>query len=66
MARKGVKPKDLAKHLGVRRATIYDKLNGRYDFSFTEALSIKSHFFKEHELEYLFNKEIKERKKTNE
>lgn len=58
MARSNVKPKDIAGLLNVRVATVYDKLNGHYCFSFNEALSIKRHFFPEHDLEYLFeNKE---------
>ncbi|WP_354327250.1 hypothetical protein [Sporolactobacillus kofuensis] len=40
--------------LGVRQATISDKLNGHYDFSFNDALKIKRHFFPDLDLEYLF------------
>jgi plasmid maintenance system antidote protein VapI len=54
MVRSDVKPKDIATLLGVRDATVYDKLNGHYSFSFNEALSIKRHFFPDHDLEYLF------------
>lgn len=54
MAREGVRPKDLAELLEVRVATIYDKLNGHYDFTLNEALKIKNHFFPQHSLEYLF------------
>lgn len=56
MARINVKPKDLAELLNVRLATIYDKLNGRYDFSLSEAIKIKRHFFPNHDFENLFEK----------
>lgn len=58
MARKGLKGKDLAKVLGVRIATVYDKLNGKYSFSLDEAMIIKQTFFPEYSIEYLFSKEI--------
>lgn len=54
MARLGIKAKDIAVLLNVRDATVYDKLNGHYVFSFNEALAIKKRFFPEHDLEYLF------------
>lgn len=54
MIRSDVKPKDIAEFLGVRYATVIDKLNGRYDFSFNDALKIKRKFFPQHNLEYLF------------
>ncbi|WEG13962.1 XRE family transcriptional regulator [Pullulanibacillus sp. KACC 23026] len=57
MARKNVKGKDLALLLGCRVATVYDKMNGHYGFSFYEALAIKNHFFPEYDLEYLFHQE---------
>lgn len=55
MARESIKAKDLAEHLNVRTATIYDKLNGHYDFTLNEALRIKKYFFPTHNLEYLFS-----------
>ncbi|MEW4290073.1 helix-turn-helix transcriptional regulator [Rossellomorea marisflavi] len=57
MARKNIKGKDVAQFLGVRQATIYDKLNGHYGFSFYEALAIKNCFFPEYDLEYLFKQD---------
>lgn len=58
MTRHNIKPKDLANLLDVRVATIYDKLNGRYDFSFNDARKIKEKFFPNENIEYLFeNKE---------
>lgn len=57
MARKGIKGKDLADLLDVRLPTIYDKMNGKYAFTFDEALKVKNHFFPEVDLEYLFQNE---------
>jgi DNA-binding XRE family transcriptional regulator len=54
MARKGLKKKHLADFLKVRYATILDKLNGKYAFSYNEALAIKKHFFPDFNLEELF------------
>lgn len=62
MARSGIKPKDLAVFLVVRVATIYDKLNGHYDFSLDEALKIKHHFFPTKDFEYLFERNEKEKR----
>lgn len=54
MARQGVTVGDVAEALGVRNATVSDKLNGRYRFYFDEAFKIKCRFFPDHSLEYLF------------
>lgn len=54
MARNNIKPKDIASFLEVRVATVYDKLNGHYCFSFNEALAIKRRFFPDLDIEYLF------------
>ena len=54
MARNDVTIKDIAESLGVRHATICDKLNGKYRFYYDEAYAIKTRFFPDCELEYLF------------
>lgn len=54
MARRGIKPKHLAQLLELRLATIYDKLNGKYSFTFDEALAIKNEFFPDSNIEFLF------------
>lgn len=54
MARNGIKPRQIADLLGVRLATVYDKLNGKYSFTFSEALAIKETYFPEENLEFLF------------
>lgn len=66
MARRGIRGKDLAILLGVRYSTVYDKLNGKYSFSFDEALAIKKAYFPEHNLEYLFDNEDQSRKVESE
>lgn len=57
MARHGVKRKDLAELLGVRYATIIDRLNGKYRFYYDEAYKIKKEYFPDLEIEYLFSNE---------
>ena len=57
MVRKDIKPIQIAELLGVRYATVIDKLNGRYDFSFNDALKIKKQFFDDMDMEYLFKSE---------
>lgn len=59
MARHNVTRKDIAEALGVRYATIVEKINNKYDFTYSEALAIKNIFFKNYNLEYLFeNKKV--------
>lgn len=59
MARYNVSRKDIADALGVRYATIVEKINKKYDFTYSEALAIKNTFFKDCNLEYLFeNREV--------
>lgn len=58
MARKGLLKKDIATTLGVRVATAYDKMNGKYPFTLDEAFKIKRTHFPEESIEYLFNKEV--------
>ncbi len=60
MVRNGVPPKKIAEFLNVRYQTVIDKLNGKYTFSFDDALAIKKEFFPDKELEYLFEKNKEE------
>lgn len=55
MVRKGITRKDISELLGVRYATVVQKLNGKYEFKLLEALEIKKAFFPEHSIEYLFS-----------
>jgi plasmid maintenance system antidote protein VapI len=57
MARDNIKAKEIAEFLKVRQATVYDKLNGHFDFTVNEAFKIKRRFFPQHDIEYLFEKE---------
>lgn len=58
MARMGIQRKDLAEKLGVRPATISDKINGKFPFTLDEVVAIKKSFFPNLSLEYLFSNEI--------
>ncbi|MDT0715409.1 helix-turn-helix transcriptional regulator [Staphylococcus chromogenes] len=53
---KGVSLVDIADLLGLRYQTVSDKINGASDFKFGEALQIKTTFFPEYEIEYLFSR----------
>lgn len=48
---------DMADALEVRYQTISDKIQGKSDFKFGEAVILKERFFPEYEIEYLFSEE---------
>lgn len=52
--KKGVSLVEIADLLGVRTATVSDKINGKFEFKFGEALKIKQKYFPEYEIEFLF------------
>lgn len=54
MKQKNITATQIAELLGVRLATVSDKINGKSRFYFEEALKIKKIFFPEFEIEYLF------------
>lgn len=54
MARNKVTVGAIADFLGVRYATVSDKLNGRSRFFLDESFAIKAHFFPDCSVEYLF------------
>lgn len=55
MSRLGIKQIDIAKLLGVREATISDKMNGKSTFDIDEAFLIKKTFFPDLTIDYLFS-----------
>lgn len=58
MARHNVKVKEIAEVIGTKRpSTVYDKINGRYGFTFDEAYQIQQRFFPDQSLSYLFARE---------
>lgn len=57
MARKGITKSFIAEKMGMRYATLVDKLNGRYPLYFEQAVMIQKLFFPEYNLEYLFSSE---------
>ncbi len=54
MARENIRVADIAEFLNCRKATVSDKINGHYKFSFDDALRIKRKFFPDLDIEYLF------------
>ena len=59
MVRNDITRKDISEYIGVRYATVVQKLNGRYQFSLEEAFAIKNRFFPELDFEYLFKSDKK-------
>lgn len=51
---KGITKGDLAKLLGKSREDIENKLNGKTDFSLSEAILVKNVYFKEFSMHYIF------------
>ncbi|MGE7951664.1 helix-turn-helix transcriptional regulator [Lysinibacillus xylanilyticus] len=58
MVRLGIQRKDVAERIGVRVATVSDKLNGKYPFTLNEATAIKNIFFPKLSIEYLFSTNV--------
>lgn len=54
MAREGISRKDVSKCLGLRYATVIDKMKGRTQFSIFEAFKLKDQYFPCLSIEYLF------------
>lgn len=57
---KGVSLVDMADLLKVRYQTISDKIQGKFEFKFSEALLIQQVFFPEYDLVFLFTKDREE------
>lgn len=51
---------DMGDLLGVKYQTISEKIDGKSDFKFGEALLIQEKFFPEYELKFLFSKNKQE------
>lgn len=56
MARSGISVEEMAKGIEISVRTLHDKLSGRTDFTFSQAIKIRARFFPGCELEYLFTK----------
>ena len=54
ITRKGLSKKEIAETLGVRLATVYNKLKGKCPFTLDEAFKIRNKHFPDFALEYLF------------
>lgn len=61
MVRNNITKKQIAKFLGLRVATICDKMNGKYSFKLDEAFKIKTKFFPQLSIEYLFATDSQEK-----
>lgn len=59
MTERGVTVTDISRGLKMRRATVSDKINGRFRFYYDEAQKIKEMFFPDCDIEYLFDRETK-------
>lgn len=58
---KGVSLTDIADVLHVKYQTVADKINGKYDFKFREAVKIQEIFFPEYQLKFLFDPRNKDK-----
>ena len=47
---------DIADLLGVKYQTVREKIDGKSDFKFSEAMLIQEKFFPEYEIKFLFSK----------
>ena len=63
--KKNVTLVDMADLLGVRYQTISDKIEGKSDFKFGEALAIQEKFFPEYEIKFLFSKSDRDETLSN-
>lgn len=52
---------EMADLLGVRYQTISEKIDGKSDFKFGEALKIQEEFFPEYEIKFLFKNRTEEK-----
>ena len=62
MSNKGITQKDIARLLGLRIASVCDKINGKFSFKLDEAFKIRDKYFKDLTIEYLFEISSKEQK----
>ena len=61
LTEKNITRTQVASALGYKRyTTISDKIEGKTQFSFDEAVKLKKTFFPEYELEYLFTNDVKQ------
>ena len=56
MARRGVARKQIAEAIGGSYNHVREKINGKYEFEYGEALKIQEQFFPDIDLKYLFER----------
>ena len=54
ISRKGIKKKDIAAELEIDETTLRNKIKGRTDFVWSEAVKIRDTFFPDIDINYLF------------
>lgn len=57
ISRKGIKKKDIAAELQIDEKTLRNKIKGRTDFVWSEAVQIRDTFFPDIDINYLFHDE---------
>lgn len=55
MDKRGVTVTEISRGLGMRRATVSDKINGKFKFYYDEVKEIRERYFPDCEIEYLFS-----------
>ena len=61
IARRGIKKKVIAESLGVCRRSLQNRLDGKVPFSYEDASTIQKRLFPDLTLDYLFEKEMKDK-----
>lgn len=64
MARKGLTATSMAKNLKINERTLGNKLSGKSEFTWTEVNRIKTMFFPNCSLEYLFEQDNSEKSES--
>lgn len=57
IARKGIKKKAIADHIGICTRSLNNKMSGRVPFTLPESFAICHNFFPETDVEHLFSSE---------
>lgn len=60
IAKRGIKKAAIAKQLGISSRTLYNKMYGLADFTWTEVLAIRSCFFPDIDPQLLFSRSDQE------
>lgn len=61
IARRGIKKKAIAASIHVCGKSLWKKMNGKVQFTWPEVKTIRETFFPDMDVDYLFEKEMKEK-----